>query len=240
MKKLPNDNTAKQEIKTAFIICGQPIISVFQQHIAYSSGQTMLQEHSLQTAFINYRFQQGFVWDQPLHLSLFKYSLSYRTCCLAYLILNCIRQVWELCGGNEVLQRCFANLFSPHLFLVLLNCILQIYGRNENRANIQVPAQGGWLSLLRQCKQLGEAVPSCTRWSIGGTTPQDVGQPHSELGSGSEGSECAFMKSFLSLCRPHFSSRRVSLENPTSCKSGGFHLSSFADQIILHSLCSDT
>lgn len=56
MKKLPNDNTAKQEIKTAFIICGQPIISVFQQHIAYSSGQTMLQEHSLQTAFINYRF----------------------------------------------------------------------------------------------------------------------------------------------------------------------------------------
>lgn len=56
MKKLPNDNTAKQEIKAAFIICGQPIISVFQQHIAYSSGQTMLQEHSLQTAFINYRF----------------------------------------------------------------------------------------------------------------------------------------------------------------------------------------
>lgn len=144
------------------------------------------------------------------------------------------------CGGSEVLQRCFANLFAPRLFLVLLNCILQIDGRNENRANIQVPAQGGWLSLLRQCKQLGEAVPSCTRWSIGGTTPQDKGQPCSEPGSGSEGSKCAFLQSFLSLCHPHFSSRRVSLENPTSCKSGGFHLFSFADQIILHSLCSDT
>lgn len=55
MKKLSNDNTAKREIKTAFITCGQPIISVFQQHSAYSSGQPMVQEHSLQTAFTNCR-----------------------------------------------------------------------------------------------------------------------------------------------------------------------------------------
>lgn len=52
---------------------GHSIISVIS---ACSSGQLMVQEHSLQTVFTNYRLEQGFVLDLPLHLSLCKYNLS--------------------------------------------------------------------------------------------------------------------------------------------------------------------